>query len=62
MLVPAKQNCHKRKAPGGDGVCRAWNTYTQNKRVYAHLTERGAEIPGTAKIDSAAVKLAQEGK
>ena len=62
MLVPAKQNCHKRKAPGGDGVCRAWHSVTQNKRGYAHLTERGAEIPGTAKSDSEAVKLAQEGK
>ena len=37
-------------------------TATQNKRGYAHLTERGADIPGTAKNDSAAVKLAQEGK
>ena len=37
-------------------------TATQNKRGYAHLTERGADIPGTVKSDSAAVKLAQEGK
>ena len=37
-------------------------TATQNKRGYAHLTERGAEIPGRAKNDCTAVKLAQEGK
>ena len=37
-------------------------TDTQNKRGYAHLTRRGAEIPGTAKNDCTAVKLAQEGK
>lgn len=46
----------------GDGVCCPWHNSTQNKRGYAHLTERGAEIPGRAKNDSAAVKLAQEGK
>ena len=40
----------------------AWHTDTQNKGGYAHLTERGADIPGTEKNDSAAVKLAQDGK
>ena len=34
----------------------------QNKGGYAPLTRRGAEIPGRAKSDSTAVKLAQEGK
>ena len=46
----------------GDGVCRALRFSKQNKGGYARLTERGADIPGTAKNDSAAVKLAQEGK
>ena len=46
----------------GGGVCSAWHTATQNKRGYAHLTERGPDIPGTDKNDCTAVKLAQEGK
>ena len=46
----------------GGGVCRALYCHKQNKGVYAHLTGRGAEIPGAAKSDCTAVKLAQDGK
>ena len=45
-----------------DRLCSAWHTATQNKRGYAHFTERGPDISGTDKNDCTAVKLAQEGK
>lgn len=45
-----------------DGFLCGLHGNKQNKGGYAHLTERGAEIPGTAKNDCTAVKLAQEGK
>ena len=39
----------------GDGVCCALRCNKPNKGGYAHLLKRGAEIPGRAKNDSAAV-------
>ena len=49
------------------GLINGYNTcalccHKPNKGGYAPLTLRGAEIPGTAKNDCTAVKLAQEGK